>query len=157
MDREIKWRIVEWTTFFPSPTDPFYPRQSWNLAGELVGGFSATFTSQTFILAAIDNCTPPPTPHQGQRPVVLQYKHNPIILISLCVCIKRKLEYGVLVWEWNCVCLTCTLPLFDSLCLQQNRVVPRMYALFFHRLSILERATDHKCIKECSYSKKKCG
>ncbi len=38
-----------------------------------------------------------------------------------------------------------------------NRNVPRMYALFFHRLSILERATDHKCIKECSYSKKKCG
>ncbi len=35
--------------------------------------------------------------------------------------------------------------------------VPRMYALFFHRLSILERATDHKCVKECSYSKKKCG
>jgi hypothetical protein len=35
--------------------------------------------------------------------------------------------------------------------------VPRMYALFFHRLSILERATDHKCIEDCSYSKKKCG
>ena len=33
--------------------------------------------------------------------------------------------------------------------------VPRMYALFFHRLSILERATDHKCIKECSYLQKK--
>jgi hypothetical protein len=28
-----------------------------------------------------------------------------------------------------------------------------MYALFFHRLSILERATDHKCINNCSYSK----
>ncbi len=28
---------------------------------------------------------------------------------------------------------------------------------FFHRLSILERATDHKCIKECSYLLKKCG
>jgi hypothetical protein len=28
MDSEIKWRIAEWTTFFPSPTDPFYPRQS---------------------------------------------------------------------------------------------------------------------------------
>ena len=24
---------------------------------------------------------------------------------------------------------------------------------FFHRLSILERATDHKCINDCSYSK----
>ncbi len=35
--------------------------------------------------------------------------------------------------------------------------VPRMYALFFHRLSILERATDHECINDCSYSKKKCG
>jgi hypothetical protein len=35
--------------------------------------------------------------------------------------------------------------------------VPRMYALFFHRLSILERATDHKCIKECSYSKRNVG
>ena len=32
--------------------------------------------------------------------------------------------------------------------------VLRMYALFFHRLSILERATDHKCIEECSYSKR---
>ena len=28
---------------------------------------------------------------------------------------------------------------------------------FFHRLSILERATDHKCIKECSYSKRNVG
>jgi hypothetical protein len=37
------------------------------------------------------------------------------------------------------------------------RGVPRMYALFFHRLSILERATDHKCINDCSYSKKECG
>jgi hypothetical protein len=36
-------------------------------------------------------------------------------------------------------------------------VVPRMYALFFHQLSILERATDHECINNCSYSKKKCG
>ncbi len=36
-------------------------------------------------------------------------------------------------------------------------LVPRMYALFFHRLSILERATDHKCIKECSYSKRNVG
>jgi hypothetical protein len=35
--------------------------------------------------------------------------------------------------------------------------VPRMYALFFHRLSILERATDRECINNCSYSKKKCG
>ncbi len=32
-----------------------------------------------------------------------------------------------------------------------------MYALFFHRLSILERATDHKCIKECSHSKRNVG
>ncbi len=32
--------------------------------------------------------------------------------------------------------------------------VPRMNALFFHRLSILERVTDHKCINDCSYSKK---
>ncbi len=32
--------------------------------------------------------------------------------------------------------------------------VPRMYALFFHRLSILERATDHKCTKECSIKSK---
>jgi hypothetical protein len=29
-----------------------------------------------------------------------------------------------------------------------------MYALFFHRLSILERATDHKCFNDCSYSEK---
>ncbi len=36
-------------------------------------------------------------------------------------------------------------------------IVPRMYALFFHRLSILERATDHKCIEECSYSKRNMG
>jgi hypothetical protein len=36
-------------------------------------------------------------------------------------------------------------------------IVPRMYALFFHRLSILERDTDHKCIEECSYSKKEYG
>jgi hypothetical protein len=35
--------------------------------------------------------------------------------------------------------------------------VPRMYALFFHRLSILERATDHKCINDCSYSKRNVG
>ncbi len=85
MDREINWRIAEWTTFFPSPTDPFYPRQSWNLAGELVGGFSATFTSQTFILAAIENCAPPPrTRDKGKS----YYKKNPIILI-LCVCIKK--------------------------------------------------------------------
>ncbi len=35
--------------------------------------------------------------------------------------------------------------------------VPRMYALFFHRLSIYERATDHKYIKGCSHLGKKCG
>ncbi len=28
--------------------------------------------------------------------------------------------------------------------------MPRKYALFFHRLSILERATDHKCINNCN-------
>jgi hypothetical protein len=32
-----------------------------------------------------------------------------------------------------------------------------MYALFFHRLSILERATDHECINNCSYSKRNVG
>jgi hypothetical protein len=31
--------------------------------------------------------------------------------------------------------------------------VPRKYALFFHRLSILERATDHKCINNCNRPK----
>ncbi len=31
--------------------------------------------------------------------------------------------------------------------------VPRKCALFFHRLSILERATDHECINNCSYPK----
>jgi hypothetical protein len=31
--------------------------------------------------------------------------------------------------------------------------VPRKYALFFHRLSILERATDHKCIYNCNHPK----
>jgi hypothetical protein len=31
--------------------------------------------------------------------------------------------------------------------------VPRKYALFFHRLSILERATDHGCIKNCNHPK----
>jgi hypothetical protein len=35
--------------------------------------------------------------------------------------------------------------------------VPRMYALFFHRLSIYRRATDHKFIKGCSHLGKKCG
>jgi hypothetical protein len=31
--------------------------------------------------------------------------------------------------------------------------VPRKYALFFHRLSILERATDHGCINNCNHPK----
>ncbi len=44
-----------------------------------------------------------------------------------------------------------------SACHHYNMSVPRMYALFFHRLSILERAMDHKCIKECSYSKRNLG
>ncbi len=38
--------------------------------------------------------------------------------------------------------------------------VPRMYALIctlFHRLSILERARDHKCNGDCSYSKRNVG
>ncbi len=35
--------------------------------------------------------------------------------------------------------------------------VPRMSALFFHRLSICERATDHKYIKGCSHLGKKRG
>jgi hypothetical protein len=35
--------------------------------------------------------------------------------------------------------------------------VPRMSALFFHRLSIYERATDHKYIKGCSHLGKKRG
>ncbi len=32
-------------------------------------------------------------------------------------------------------------------------IVPRKYALFFHRLSILERATDHGCINNCNHQK----
>ncbi len=32
-----------------------------------------------------------------------------------------------------------------------TETVPRMSALFFHRLSICERATDHKYIKGCSH------
>jgi hypothetical protein len=35
--------------------------------------------------------------------------------------------------------------------------VPRKYVLFFHRLSILERATDHGCINNCSYPKRNVG
>ncbi len=35
--------------------------------------------------------------------------------------------------------------------------VPRKCALFFHRLSILERATDHECINNGSYSKRNVG
>ncbi len=31
--------------------------------------------------------------------------------------------------------------------------VPRKYALFFHRLSILERATDQECINNCNHPK----
>ncbi len=31
--------------------------------------------------------------------------------------------------------------------------VPRKCALFFHRLSILERATDHGCINSCNHPK----
>ncbi len=37
----------------------------------------------------------------------------------------------------------------------QNVTVPRKYALFFRRLSILERATDHECINNCNHPKKK--
>ncbi len=33
------------------------------------------------------------------------------------------------------------------------KTVPRKYALFFHRLSILERATDHGCINNCNHPK----
>jgi hypothetical protein len=40
---------------------------------------------------------------------------------------------------------------------QKTFPVPRMYALFFHRLSIYERATDHKYIKGCSHLRKKRG
>ncbi len=31
--------------------------------------------------------------------------------------------------------------------------MPRKYALFFHQLSILERATDHECINNCNHPK----
>ena len=35
--------------------------------------------------------------------------------------------------------------------------VPRKCALFFQRLSILERATDHECINNHSFSKRNVG
>jgi hypothetical protein len=40
---------------------------------------------------------------------------------------------------------------------KKSVIVPRKCALFFHRLSILERDTDHECINNCSYSKRNVG
>jgi hypothetical protein len=58
---------------------------------------------------------------------------------------------ATIAWALDLICYKAYFPLsLANFCQKYSHTVPRMYALFFHRLSIYERATDHKYIKDAA-------
>ncbi len=80
------------------------------------------------------------------------WRTESVCIIRRCAA-NRKKNLRNIIWKLQTLQIWTPLPI-GAACIVAS--VPRRYALFFHRLSILERATDHGCII-IAITQKRCG